>query len=167
MKPAWYRLSLALILSLTFCITQARGEAEMIQAGKKVKFNYILKVDGKEIENTEGKGPLEYIHGQNKIIIGLEKQMEGLKVGDKRTFTVTAEEGFGQVDPNAFREFPKSDLPKDIDLKVGQVLGVRDKDGNSFPVTVSEIKNETVVLDLNHPLAGKDLQFEVTIVDIK
>ena len=138
----------------------------MIEAGKKVKFDYVLTVDGNKVDSSEKSGPLEYVHGENKIIPGLEKQMKGLKVGDKRNFTINPQEGYGQVDPSAFREFPKSNLPPGIEAKVGQVLGIKDKNGNTFPAVISEIKNDSIVLDLNHPLAGKTLNFEITIVEI-
>ena len=167
MKGLVYYLSLVLILSLGFNILTATGEIEMIEQGKNVKFDFTLSVDGKEIENTQKRGPAEYTHGQKQIIPGLERQLQGLKVGDKKTIFVPAEEGFGRVNPEAFKEVPKSTLPKDLDPKIGQVLDVKDSSGNSFPAVVSEVQDEKIILDFNHPLAGKDLQFEVTIVEIK
>ena len=160
-------LCLVLIFSLTLCITQARGEAKMIDAGKKVKFNYTLKADGEKIDSSEKNGPFEYVQGEKKIIPGLEKQMEGLKVRDKRTINVSAKEAYGEVDPNAFKEVPKSKLAPNLNPKVGDVLGITDPDGNNFPVVVAEVKTDSIVLNFNHPLAGKDLVFDITVVDIQ
>lgn len=139
----------------------------MIEKGKKVKLDYILIVDGKVIDSSEKSGPFEYTHGKSNIIEGFEKQLEGLKVGDKRRIVVSADEAYGPVDPKAFKEIPKSSLPEGIVLEVGQLIEGRDNSGRKFPLTISEIRKETVVVNRNHPLAGKDLQFEVTIIDIQ
>ena len=159
-------VGLVFALSLIFCNLTAGGETKMIEAGKKVKFDYVLTVDGNKVDSSEKTGPLEYVHGEKKIIPGLEKQMQGLKVGDKRNFIVFPEEGYGRIDPEAFKEYPKSSLPPEIEPKVGQVLGVKDQEGNKYPVVISEVKDETIVLNFNHPLAGKTLNFDITIVEI-
>lgn len=166
MKSLFYALSLILLFNFA-TYARAAQEEEMIQAGKRVKFNYVLKIDGKEVENSEAKGPIEYTQGEKRIIPGLEKQLEGLRVGDQRTIMIKAEDGFGKINPNSLQEVPKSKLPQDVNLKVGQVLGARDDKGEIFPVTIAEVKDQTVVLDFNHPLAGKDLQFDVTVLEIK
>lgn len=139
----------------------------MIEKGKKVKFDYILTISEKGMESSEKRGALEYTHGQDTLIKGLERQLKGLKVGDKRTIVVSAKEAYGPVDPDAFEKVPKSALPKNINPQVGQTLESRDKSGRRFPATISEVRDETIIVNRNHPLAGKELQFEVTILDIQ
>ena len=133
----------------------------------QVKFDYTLSVDGKEVENSKTDGPMEYTHGDNALIPGLTKELEGLKVGDEKAIVVSADEGFGEIDPKAIQEVPKSAISPDIQLSVGLLLQMNDPQGNSFPATVKEIKDDKVVLDFNHPLAGKELTFKVKIVDIQ
>ena len=90
-----------------------------------------------------------------------------MKVGDEKTVKVSVEEGYGPVDPQAVQEVPRTLIPADIDLKVGSLLEMSDDQGNRFPATVVEIMDDKVKLDFNHPLAGKELTFNVKIVSIK
>lgn len=167
MKRTLALCSLIIMMGLVIFVSEGKGEKEMVAAGKKVRFDYVLTVDGKEVDSSETSGPYEYVHGEGKIVPGLERQMEGLEVGGKKTIAVSAEEGFGQVDPNAFREVSKSQFPPDLPLEVGKVLNMRTPDGNTLPATVLEVMENAVMLDFNHPLAGKNLQFDVTVVAIQ
>ena len=139
----------------------------MIESGKKVIFDYVLTVDGEIVDSSLRRGPLEYIHGEGRIIKGLERQLEGLQVGDKRNIIVSPEEGFGTIDPKAFKEVPKTMLSEEITPQVGQRLVLQNQSGNSFPVVIATVLDDTIVLNLNHPFAGQELYFEVTIVDIQ
>jgi len=139
----------------------------MIESGSKVKFDYTLTVDGEKVDSSEGRKPLEYIHGKGMIIKGLESKMEGLKEGDEREFVIPPEEGYGLIRQDAFKEVPKDKLPLNVDVSVGQILQVKTPEGGSLPVSISEIKSNTVIVNLNHPLAGKELHFDVSIVEIK
>jgi len=139
----------------------------MIESGKKVIFDYVLTVDGEIVDSSLRRGPLEYIHGEGRIIKGLERQLEGLQVGDKRNIIVSPEEGFGTIDPKAFKEVPKTMLSEEITPQVGQRLVLQNQSGNSFPVVIAKVLDDTIVLNLNHPFAGQKLYFEVTIVDIQ
>lgn len=167
MKRLSALLFLVLIFSLAINAAKGKGVFGMIEEGKKVKFDYNLTVNGEVVDSSEKNGPIEYIQGKGTIIKGLEKRMEGLKVGDKQTIIVPAEEAYGKVNPNAFQEVPKSDIPKEIDLQAGQMMEVQDNNGRRFPVVISEIKEQTIVINFNHPLAGQELKFDVTIVDIQ
>ena len=138
-----------------------------IQKGKQVSFDYTLSVDGEVVDSSKGGQPLEYTHGEGKIIIGLEKEMEGLKVGDEKTVEVKPEEAYGVKDPQAFRDVPKSSLPQGLEPKVDMMLQMQGPGGQALPVRISEVKDDKIVLDLNHPLAGKTLMFQVKIVEIK
>ena len=138
-----------------------------IQQGKTVSFDYTLSVDGQVVDSSKDRGPLQYTHGEGRIIPGLSKQLEGMKVGDEKKIVVAPEEAYGQVNPAAFQEIPKSRLPSDADPKVGMTLQAKDQSGKTSIVKISEVKEDAVVLDLNHPLAGKTLNFDVRIVSIK
>ena len=135
--------------------------------GKKIKFDYVLSVDGEILETSKEDGPMEYSQGDNTLVPGLAKALEGMQVGEEKTVVVSVEDGFGPVDAQAIQEVPKSMISPDIELKEGLLLQMNDPSGNIFPATVKEIKETTVVMDFNHPLAGKELTFDVKIIDIQ
>ena len=137
----------------------------MIKAGSKVKFDYTLIVDGKITDTSSGRGPLEYTHGAGHIIKGLEKELEGMKVGDKKSVKVAPEEGYGLVSQDAIRRVPKEAVGGVEHLKVGDMVGASNA-GHTFRAIVKEITDKDVVLDFNHPLAGKELHFDVEIKEI-
>ena len=132
----------------------------MIKDGSKVKFDYTLTVDGQVADTSAGRAPLEYTHGAGHIIKGLEKEMTGMNVGDKKTVTVKPEEGYGLV-----LEEPKTSIGGAEHLKVGDMVGASNA-GHTFRAVVKEITDTEVVLDFNHPLAGKTLTFDVEIKEI-
>ncbi len=125
-----------------------------------------LTVDGKVVDSSEGQKPLHYIHGKGQMIPGLEHQLAGLHVGDSKDVTVKPEDGYGPVDPSAIIEVQKTQLPPDVKPEVGMVLRGANADGHSFRAIIKEVKAQTVVLNLNHILAGKTLSFKVKIVGI-
>ncbi len=139
----------------------------MIKDGSRVKLDYTLTVEGKEVESSKGKTPLEYIQGQGQIIPGLESQVKEMAAGEEKTIDVKCGDAYGELDPNAFQEISKDKFPDGTDLFEGMVVAVKDKDGRRFNTTVHELKDERVVLNLNHPLAGKDLQFAVKVVSVE
>jgi len=139
----------------------------VVKDGMLVTLDFTLKSpDGKVIETSKGKEPLKYIHGKKMMIPGLEKELTGMKVGDEKHVTVKPEDGFGKINPNAVQEFPKEKIPPNA-LKIGAVLAAKSPDGMIVPMTVREIKEKTVVMDMNHPMAGKTLFFDVKVVDIQ
>lgn len=134
---------------------------------KVVKIHYKGTLsDGSVFDSSEGKEPLEFVYGMGLIIPGLEKGLEGLKKGDTKKVEVKSEDAYGPVMDEAKQEVPKSQFPPEIELQVGMQLAAQGPQG-VIPVTVSEIKDESVLVDFNHPLAGKDLTFEVTVDDIR
>lgn len=139
----------------------------MIANGSRVTLEYTLSDEkGDIIESNKGKQPLQYTHGQGEIISGLERELAGMKVGGEKTIVVKPEDAYGPVDPNAFREVSRAMIPAEA-LKVGTRLVASTAQGQSFPVRVHEVKEKTVVLDFNHPLAGRTLSFNVKVLDIK
>lgn len=165
MKKLWVVALMG--LSLCLCVSPLKAEDAVIEEGKSVKFDYTLKVEEQLVDKSEGRGPLEYVHGKNMIVKGLEKELVGLKVGDKKVVTVTPEEGYGAVDPNAIVEFPKEKLAIDQEVKVGMVLTLPTESGKKYSGVVIEVKEETFVINFNHPLAGRELVFDVEIVEVK
>jgi FKBP-type peptidyl-prolyl cis-trans isomerase SlyD len=142
-------------------------ENNVVKDGTVVSLQYTLSgEDGKTIESNKGKDPLKYTQGSHQIVPGLEKGLAGMKVGEERRVKVKPEEGYGPVDPKGFQEFPKEKIPSE-GLKVGAVLMAKGPQGQQVPVRVHEIKDKTVVLDLNHPMAGKTLVFDVKVLDVQ
>ena len=138
-----------------------------IQDGAIVTIEYTLTDDtGAVIDSSAGKEPMTYIHGAGQIVPGLERGLNGLKIGDQKKVQVRPEDGYGLPDENAFREIPKEQIPPDAQ-KVGAMLMTKSPDGRMIPIRVHEVTGATVIVDFNHPLAGKTLNFEVTVKDIK
>jgi FKBP-type peptidyl-prolyl cis-trans isomerase SlyD len=155
--------------SLAFAESEKNKKGEKVMSiseGKEVSIEYTLKLEDQTVVDTNvGDKPLTYIQGSHQIIPGLEKALEGMKVGENKKVTVKPEEGYGSVDPKAFMEADKKLIPADS-LKVDALLEGQDNDGRTFTARVSEIKEQTVVLDLNHPLAGKTLYFDVKVLNV-
>jgi FKBP-type peptidyl-prolyl cis-trans isomerase SlyD len=159
-------ISFSLFSSGVYAQTAAKPET-VIQTGSDVAFDYTLTDEsGTVIDSSKGKQPMHYIHGQGQIIPGLEKELAGMAVGGEKKVTVKPEDGYGPINPQAFQEIPKEKLPADA-LKVGTMLMAQGPQGQGVPVRVHEIKENTVIMDFNHPLAGKTLSFDIKITDIK
>jgi FKBP-type peptidyl-prolyl cis-trans isomerase SlyD len=140
---------------------------QIIQDGSIVSIDYTLTDEtGKVIDSNAGKKPLTYVQGAGQIVRGLEQELSGLKVGDRKKVQVKPEEGYGLPNPQAFQEIPKDKIPLDAQ-KVGAMLMTKSPQGQSIAMRVHEVKDKTVVVDLNHPLAGKTLNFDVKVTDIK
>ena len=137
----------------------------MISYGKRVKLHYLLKVDGEIVESSEGKDPFEYVHGEDAIVPGLQKGLEGLKIGDHSEITVSMEDGFGPIDPEAYVQIPRARLPKG-NITVGTILTASGPTSETLRARVKELHDDYVVLDFNHPLAGKELLFIVEIIEV-
>ncbi|MBF0217151.1 MAG: peptidylprolyl isomerase [Candidatus Omnitrophica bacterium] len=142
--------------------------SQVIERGKDVEFSYTLTVDNAAVDPSEiGESPLLYTHGANELIPGLEKGLQGMKVGERKRIVVGPEEGFGVFDPGLIVEVPLRELPKDIIPEIGISVDMEEPNGDRVPATVREVKEKTVVLDQNHPYAGKTLAFDVTVTSIK
>lgn len=138
-----------------------------IQEGSIVSIEYTLTDDsGTVIETNVGKEPLTFIQGAGQIVKGLEQALNGLKVGDEKKVRVKPEDGYGLPNEKAFQEVPRELIPPEAQ-KVGAMLMTKSQDGRAVPIRVHEVKEKTVVVDFNHPLAGKTLNFDVKVTDIK
>ena len=144
------------------------GRSKMtISTGTQVSLEYTLKLEDKTVlESNVGHEPMTYTQGAHEIVPGLEKALEGLTIGDTKEVEVKPADGYGEVDPKALQEIEKSQIPESA-WKVGAELEAKSPDGQSMFPRVTEVKGETIVLDFNHPLAGKTLLFEITVLDIK
>jgi len=160
-------MMLALFGSSSMVFGQTGKGETMVKSGATVSLEYTLTAeDGKVIESNKGKEPLRYVDGRSQIIPGLERALVGMKPGTEKKVTVKPEEAYGQVDPKAYREVPKESVPEDSH-KAGATLFAKNAEGEMFPVRVKEVKDKTVVIDMNHPLAGKTLVFDVKILDVQ
>ena len=160
-------LSGAIIFENAAVAQNAAGAATVVKPGSEVSFDYTLTdAEGKVVDSSKGKEPMHYVHGKGQIIPGLEKELTGMAVGSEKKVTIKPEDGYGPVNPQAFQEVPKEKLPPEA-LKVGTVLAAQGPAGQRVPVRVHEIKENTVIMDFNHPLAGKTLSFDVKITDVK
>jgi len=136
-----------------------------VSKGKVVSLEYTLKLDEKQVVDTNvGKDPLNYTQGTNQIIRGVEVAVEGMKVGEAKHVILAPADGYGTINPKAFQEVPKEKLPKAI--KVGTQLHGKDAKGRTIEPIVSEIRHNTVLLDFNHPLAGKTIFLDVKVLDV-
>lgn len=137
-----------------------------VSNGKQVTLEYTLKLDDQSVVDTNvGKEPLKVTQGGHQIIPGVEKALDGMTIGEKKKFTVAPADGYGTVDPKAFQEVDKNLVPADS-RKVGTQLEGKTADGQKVFPRITEVKNETIVLDFNHPLAGKTLYFDVKVLDV-
>jgi FKBP-type peptidyl-prolyl cis-trans isomerase 2 len=138
----------------------------MIQKGKKVSLEYsVFLEDGMQIDSNIGETPLIFTVGMNQLFPALEQAVVELKVGEKKEILLKAEEAYGPVIAEAFKEVEIDAIPSKFRF-AGAILGVQDPAGGVFPIRVHEIKNSKAVLDFNHPLAGKNLRFAVKVVEV-
>lgn len=135
--------------------------------GDKVKVHYHGKlIDGTTFDSSEGRSPLEFEVGSGQVIPGFDDGVTGLKVGEKRTVNIPADQAYGQASEEQIVEFPKSQFPPEMTPEVGMPLQMSNDQGQTFQVVIKEVKEDSVVLDANHPLAGKDLVFDIELVEI-
>jgi FKBP-type peptidyl-prolyl cis-trans isomerase 2 len=139
----------------------------VIADGKQVSLEFTLSLEDKtQVQSNVGKEPLVYTHGAHQIVPGLEKNLVGLKVGETKHVEVTPEEGYGPVDPKRTQEVEVDKIPEGA-RKVGSKLTGRAPNGQMMFAEVKEIKDKMVILDMNHPLAGKKLIFDVKVLKIE
>ncbi len=144
----------------------AVAEGVTVSEGREVAIHYTLTVNGEVIDSSVGGEPLTYIQGKGMIIPGLEKALEGMAVGEKKSVVVSAEEGYGQPDSRAVVEVPRQSLPPDLTVQVGMPVEVPTPQG-PLPGLIEKVGETTVVINFNHPLTGQELHFEVEVVSVK
>lgn len=137
------------------------------KSGDRVKIHYTGSLDdGTEFDSSVGQEPLQFTVGAGQLIPGLDKAVEGMAVGEKKTVNVEPDEAYGPRQDQMVSEVPKSALPPHIEPEVGMGLQTKGQDGQDLQLTVTEVSEETITVDANHPLAGKPLNFEIELMHI-
>jgi peptidylprolyl isomerase len=135
--------------------------------GDNVKVHYKGRLtNGEQFDSSEGREPLAFTVGAGQMIKGFDDAISGMEVGEKKTINIPAKDAYGEKNADAIIEFPKSNIPEDMKLEPGMKLQLQNQAGQPIPVVVSEVKDDVVVLDANHELAGKELVFDIELVNI-
>ena len=138
-----------------------------VKSGDVVRVHYTGTLeDGSQFDSSVGRAPLEFTVGAGQMIAGFDAGVVGMAIGEKKTILIDPDHGYGQKDPSAIIEFPSSNIPEGMTVEVGMKLNLQNQYGQPVPVVVMEVKEEVIIMDANHFLAGKDLTFEVEIVEI-
>lgn len=141
---------------------------QQANTGDKVKVHYHGKLrNGETFDSSQGRDPLEFTVGEGQMIKGFDEGVKGMQVGDKKTVEIGADEAYGQREDANMIEFSKNEFPPDMKPEPGMQLMLSNDQGQQFPVVVAEVKQESVILDANHPLAGQDLIFDIEMVHIE
>lgn len=158
---------LMLLLALLMPGCSAADEAGKAKNGDTVQVNYTGKLaDGTVFDSSIGKQPLDVVLGKGQLIPGFEKAVLGMKVGENKTVTIPAADAYGPSLKELIFEVPRENLPAGETPQVGQQLQGSKADGSTMVATITKISDKTVTLDANMPLAGKDLTFEIGLVNI-
>jgi peptidylprolyl isomerase len=140
---------------------------QQVKSGDKVRVHYHGKLrSGETFDSSQGREPLEFTVGSGQVIKGFDDGVKGMQIGDKRTVEIAVEDAYGEKEEGRVVEFPKEQFPPELNPEIGMQLMMSDGQGHQIPVLVSEVKEESVVLDANHPLAGQDLIFDIELVEI-
>jgi len=138
-----------------------------VKNGDSVKVNYTGKLeDGTVFDTSDNKEPLEFKVGEGKLIKGFEAAVVGMEPGEEKTVQIPANEAYGPHHPEMIMVIDRKEVPDTITPKVDQMLQVRQKDGTTFAVKVTDVSEKSLTLDANHPLAGKDLTFDIQLAEI-
>ncbi len=139
-----------------------------IANGSVVGIDYSLHLgDGEVVDASAPGDPLTYLHGEGQIVPGLESALVGLSVGETKQVVVAPAQGYGEHDPRGIQQVPKGAFPPGFEPKVGMQLTAEGPNGDAVPFTIREVRADDVVIDLNHPLAGKTLHFDVTVREVR
>ncbi len=142
-------------------------ENKKVDDGQVVSMHYTLHVDGNVVDSSEGGEPLQFIQGMGHIIPGLEHELYDMKIGESKKVSVEPKDGYGEVDQEAFMDVPRDAFPAEIPLQPGTELQLQDQSGHPVFARIATVGDENVRLDMNHPLAGKQLNFDVQIADLR
>jgi len=140
-----------------------------VEQGLLVSVEYVGKLkSGEEFDNSKAHGPIQFVVGNGQVIKGFDKAVIGMKIGDKKKFTIPKVDAYGDANPALIQQIPLSKVPENIksQLKVGGFLVMQSPVGQQVPAKVIKLDKDNVSLDMNHPLAGQDLTFDIKLVDI-
>ncbi len=140
---------------------------QQVKNGDTVRVHYHGKLtNGSTFDSSEGREPLEFTVGQGQVIKGFDDALINMAIGEKKTVNIPVDQAYGQRNDDMMMEYPKSEFPADMKPEKGMQLHMSDNTGNVFPVVVTEVQDDVVILDANHPLAGEDLIFDLELVSI-
>jgi peptidylprolyl isomerase len=140
---------------------------EKVKSGDRVKVHYHGRlVNGEIFDSSAGRNPLEFEVGSGTVIKGFDNGVTGMQVGEKKTINIPVEDAYGPVNTDMLIEYPKDQFPSDLKVEVDMPLMMSSASGEQFQVRVDEIKDDVIILDANHPLAGEDLIFDIELVEI-
>lgn len=146
---------------------QAQEATSVVKDGSTVSIEYTLKLDdGSTADSNVGGEPLVYIHGAQQILPALEEKLEGMKADETRSVMISPEEGYGPVHPDGFQTVPLEMIPEDARFEGARLMG-QGPNGEPIHALVKEVKEDSIVVDLNHPLAGQKLHFDVKVLRIE
>jgi FKBP-type peptidyl-prolyl cis-trans isomerase 2 len=141
---------------------------QQVQNGDKVKVHYHGRLrNGETFDSSEGREPLEFTVGSGQVIKGFDQGVMGMQPGDRKTVEIDVADAYGEKQQEMLIEFPKNQFPDDVNPEVDMQLMMNNGAGQSFPVRIAEVREESVILDANHPLAGQDLIFDLELVAIE
>ena len=140
---------------------------EKVKENLVVAIDYTLRVDDEIIDSSDGREPLEFLQGSGNIIAGLERELLNMTLGESKKVTILPADGYGEVDEEAFMELPTNQFPENIPVEVGTELDVKNEEGEPAYVRIDKVENNLALLNFNHPLAGKNLDFDVTVIAIR
>ncbi|MEO6252228.1 MAG: peptidylprolyl isomerase [Ferruginibacter sp.] len=140
---------------------------KQVKDGDVVKVHYTGKLsNGEQFDSSAGREPLEFTVGAGQMIKGFDDAMPGMNLGEKKTISIAPEDGYGPRSEEAIIEFPKENVPADMKLEAGMPLTLSNQAGQPVPVIIVEIKDDVIILDANHFLAGQELIFDIELVEI-
>lgn len=140
---------------------------QQVKAGDTVKVHYHGRLtDGTTFDSSEGRTPLEFVVGSGMVIKGFDAGLLDMSIGEKKTIQIPVEDAYGVKDPQMLMDFPIDRFPADMKPEVGMQLNMTNGTGQQIPVVIVEVRDDTVMLDANHPLAGEDLIFDLELVEI-
>jgi peptidylprolyl isomerase len=140
---------------------------QQVKNGDKVKVHYHGRLtSGETFDSSEGRQPLEFEVGTGMVIKGFDDGVTGMKIGEKKTINIPADNAYGPKSKEMIIEYPRNQFPADMQIEVGMPLMMSSGSGQQYPVTIAGIKEGMVLLDANHPLAGQDLIFDIELVEI-
>ena len=146
---------------------QIKQTMAQVKEGDVVRVHYTgTLTNGEQFDSSNGREPLEFTVGAGQMIKGFDAAMPGMGIGDKKTINIAPEEGYGAINEEAIIHFPKENIPEDMKLEPGMQLTLSDPQGNPVPVVVLEITATVIILDANHFLAGKELVFDIELIEI-
>lgn len=138
-----------------------------VAQNSRIKLHYICKsARGKILESTTGEGPVEFTVGDGQMIPGIEKAVEGMSEGETQSLVLEAAEAYGELNEDLLQEVQKSDFPEGTTFRKGMMFGSENENGEEMVLRIHKVNQETVILDANHPYAGKKLQFDIQVTEI-